>query len=202
MWSFNISELDDFDSLVRTYQTRLLRLVTSFTGDQDLAATIVQDCFLKAYWAREKFRGDCSISTWLHRIALNVMRDYQRLQKPHFWKLAGLTAVDLGDSKFSLLSHEPSPETPVSGTIPGETDSGLGPAYNSNSCASCHSQPATGGTSPATNPQIAAATADGATNTIPDFISAGGPVREPRFPFQLNSNGTLSQTPDGGVHDV
>jgi RNA polymerase sigma-70 factor, ECF subfamily len=107
----NFSELDDFDSLVRTYQTRLLRLVTSFTGDQDLAATIVQDCFLKAYWAREKFRGDCSISTWLHSIALNVMRDYQRLQKPHFWKHAGLTALDPGDSKSYLLSHEPSAET-------------------------------------------------------------------------------------------
>ena len=71
----------------------------------------------------------------------------------------------------------------VAGTIAGETDSGLGPTFNSNGCGSCHSQPATGGTSPSTNPQIAAATDNGATNSIPDFISAGGPVREARFPF-------------------
>ena len=114
--------------------------------------------------------------------------------------LSALSASELayfqdGLSRFTAVDS-------VNGTIAGETDSGLGPAYNSNGCASCHSQPATGGTSPATNPQIAAATADGATNSIPDFIYASGPVREPRFPFLLNSNGTLSQTPDGGVHDV
>lgn len=90
----------------------------------------------------------------------------------------------------------------VGGTIPGETDSGLGPTFNSNSCGSCHAQPATGGTSPSTNPQVAAATDNGATNSIPDFISASGPVREVRFPFHLDANGTVSQTTDGGVHDL
>jgi CxxC motif-containing protein (DUF1111 family) len=85
---------------------------------------------------------------------------------------------------------------------------GLGPAYNSNSCASCHAQPSVGGTSPATaqypnlgpNPQIEAASASGATNTIPSFITTDGPVREARFPFVVNSNGSSSHTPDGGVH--
>jgi CxxC motif-containing protein (DUF1111 family) len=90
----------------------------------------------------------------------------------------------------------------VSGTIAGESDAGLGPTFNSNSCGSCHAQPAIGGTSPSTNPQIAAATDNGATNFIPDFIYSSGPVREARFPFLLNANGSLSQTSDGGVHDL
>ncbi len=90
----------------------------------------------------------------------------------------------------------------MGGTVAGEPDAGLGPTYNSTSCGSCHAQPATGGTSPSTNPQIAAATDDGATNSIPDFISASGPVREVRFPFLLNANGSVSQTADGGVHDL
>ena len=97
--------------LVSTYRPRLLRLATLSTGDQDLAETIVQDCFLKAYRARENFRGDCSVSTWLYTIALNVMRDYQRLQKLHFWKSAGFTSVDLTDPNSALASQEPSPET-------------------------------------------------------------------------------------------
>ena len=107
----NISELDDFDSLVKTYRARLLRLVTLSTGDHDLAETIVQDCFLKAYRARDNFRGDCSVSTWLFTIALNVTRDYQRLQKLHFWKSASLTEVKLTGDQPSLTSPEPSPET-------------------------------------------------------------------------------------------
>jgi CxxC motif-containing protein (DUF1111 family) len=88
---------------------------------------------------------------------------------------------------------------------------GLGPTYNSNSCASCHAQPAIGGSSPSLtqypnigpNPQIEAANAGGATNTIPFFITADGPVREARFPFAVNSNGTaVTNTADGGVHGL
>jgi CxxC motif-containing protein (DUF1111 family) len=96
----------------------------------------------------------------------------------------------------------------VSGTISGEPGVGLGPTFNGNSCAQCHAQPATGGTSPAPfspqvpvpNPQVALATLHGATNTVPSFITANGPVREARFiavdPTQLNS------PLDGGVHGL
>jgi CxxC motif-containing protein (DUF1111 family) len=90
----------------------------------------------------------------------------------------------------------------VSGTAPGEPGSGLGPTFNSTSCGSCHAQPASGGTSPGINPQMVAAAEYGATNSIPPFITADGPVREARFPFLLNSNGTVSEAPDGGVHDL
>jgi CxxC motif-containing protein (DUF1111 family) len=72
---------------------------------------------------------------------------------------------------------------------------GLGPRFNSNSCSSCHAQPYVGGTSPATNPLFAIASAAGATNRMPWFITANGPVREARF---VQSNGVA----DGGVHDL
>ncbi len=84
----------------------------------------------------------------------------------------------------------------VSGTITNESGVGLGPRFNATSCSGCHAFPAIGGTSPAANPQITMAVADGATNKIPPFITANGPVREARF--IRNSNGTA----DGGVHDL
>jgi CxxC motif-containing protein (DUF1111 family) len=84
----------------------------------------------------------------------------------------------------------------VSGTVAGENGVGLGPGFNANSCAACHAQPDVGGTDPAINPQIANATDDGATNTIPSFISLHGPAREARF--VNNPDGTT----DGGVHDL
>src|SRR5260370_10815599 len=71
---------------------------------------------------------------------------------------------------------------------------GLGPRFNLDSCAGCHIQPAMGGTSPATNPQIAVATAFGARNTVPSFVTLNGPIREARF--KRHADGT----PDGGVH--
>ena len=73
---------------------------------------------------------------------------------------------------------------------------GLGPRFNLDSCGGCHAQPAAGGSSPPTNPQVAAATAQGAKNTLPSIITANGPVREARF--VSNPDGT----PDGGVHDL
>ena len=43
-----------------------------------------------------------------------------------------------------------------------EADEGLGPTMNLDGCGGCHAQPATGGTSPAVNPQVAFANKDGA----------------------------------------
>jgi CxxC motif-containing protein (DUF1111 family) len=73
---------------------------------------------------------------------------------------------------------------------------GLGPRFNSTSCASCHAQPAVGGTSPATNPQIAAAP-PGQLAAVSSFITANGPVREARFIKNLSTGQA-----DGGVHEV
>jgi CxxC motif-containing protein (DUF1111 family) len=73
---------------------------------------------------------------------------------------------------------------------------GLGPTFNLDSCSGCHSQPTIGGTSPATNPQVAVATLMGAKNVVPSFITANGPIREARF--VRNRDGS----PDGGVHGL
>jgi CxxC motif-containing protein (DUF1111 family) len=83
----------------------------------------------------------------------------------------------------------------VSGAGVGQ-GSGLGPRFNSNQCSSCHLQPYVGGSSPASNPLIAVAHAQGAANTVPWFIVANGPVREVRFVDDANGD------PDGGVHDL
>jgi CxxC motif-containing protein (DUF1111 family) len=84
----------------------------------------------------------------------------------------------------------------VSGTQPGAAGKGLGPRFNSNSCASCHAHPGPGGSSPSVNPQVAVGVAYGATNQIPAFITQNGPVRVVRF--VRNPDGS----PDGGVHDL
>ncbi len=77
-----------------------------------------------------------------------------------------------------------------------DTAEGLGPRFNLDSCGGCHAFPAVGGTSPAVNPQFAAASRLGARNTIPPFLRMDGPVREVRF--KTNPDGTK----DGGVHGL
>jgi len=77
---------------------------------------------------------------------------------------------------------------------PEDVEEGLGPRFNLDSCVGCHSQPASGGSSPMVNPQVAVASALGAANTVPSFIKLNGPVREARFKRTANGNA------DGGVH--
>lgn len=100
-----------------------------------------------------------------------------------------LANFEIGKDAFLELSS-------VSGNEPGVPDGGLGPRFNLNSCGGCHAQPATGGSSPAINPQIEVATRFGARNTTPSFITLRGPVREARFKFLPNGDR------DGGVHDL
>src|SRR6266850_6864098 len=91
---------------------------------------------------------------------------------------------------------------------------GLGPRFNLDGCGGCHSQPAPGGSSPSANvfpnvganPQSQAITSGlvkSSTNTIPSFVTATGPVREARFPFFFNANGTANlNNPNGGVETL
>lgn len=105
-----ITELDDIDVLVRNYRGRILRFVTYSTGDPDLAETITQDCLLKAYNARESFRGDSNLNTWLTSIALNLVRDHQRTLKFKFWRQARATAIDVTDVQSYIAGTHSSPE--------------------------------------------------------------------------------------------
>ena len=106
-----ISELDDIDALVAQYWPRVYRFVSFSINDADLAQSITQDCFLKAYKGRESFRGDCSVSTWLISIANNLIRDQVRLKKFQFWRKAQATALDVTEMASLLPSHESSPES-------------------------------------------------------------------------------------------
>src|SRR5437667_6752137 len=105
--------------------------------------------------------------------------------------LSGLT--DLEQQLFGVGQDQFKEVQSVQGTIP-DTELGLGPRFNMDSCAGCHAQPDVGGTSPAVNPQVDVANKELATNVIPFFVTQNGPVREARFKFKPNG------APDGGVH--
>lgn len=81
-------EFEDFDRLVQQYRTRVLRFLFASVGDMDLAETLTQDCFWNAYKSRRSFRGECSVNTWLIRIAINLVRNHVQNRRFQFWKKA------------------------------------------------------------------------------------------------------------------
>lgn len=95
-----VLELADFDEVVRVYRPRILRFLLSSLTDRDAAETLTQECFLRAWNARAQFRGDSSLSTWLTRIAVNLMRDHLRSRSLRFWQKTrgdSLDAMDISD---------------------------------------------------------------------------------------------------------
>ena len=97
------TSLDDMDSIIATYEQRVFRFHLISVRDRDLAQSLTQDTFVRAWAARHTFRGDCSISTWLMRIALNLIRDHTRTDRFRFWKRVSETAIDVSD----ISSHVP-----------------------------------------------------------------------------------------------
>ena len=61
-----------FEDLYRTHLPRVHALVRRMTGGRD-AEELTQDVFVRAWQKLGTFRGDASFSTWLHRLAVNVV---------------------------------------------------------------------------------------------------------------------------------
>ena len=78
--------LTDFDAVVRVWWPRVYRFALASLRDRDAAGNVAQDCFLKAYRGRLRFRGDASLQTWLMQIAVNLIRDQMRSRRLQFWK--------------------------------------------------------------------------------------------------------------------
>jgi len=100
-------EIEDFERFVELYRARGFRFVYSSVRDLDLAESLTQDCFWNAYRHRGGFRGDCSVNTWLVRIALNLIRDHARKRRFQFWKK---TEYVPGDEMGKWPDHSLSPE--------------------------------------------------------------------------------------------
>jgi RNA polymerase sigma-70 factor (ECF subfamily) len=78
-----------FRGLVETYSQRIYNLALKMLGDPDRAEDILQETFVNAYRAIDRFEGRSHISTWLYRIAHNAVLMRLRKEKgsPDFQSL-------------------------------------------------------------------------------------------------------------------
>jgi RNA polymerase sigma-70 factor (ECF subfamily) len=103
-------QIADFDAVVRLYWPRIFRFALASLRDRDAAETLAQDCFLKAYRGRARFRGEASLRTWLMQIAVNLVRDYARNRRLQFWKRASKDSGDLGPVWNGIRDRDLDPE--------------------------------------------------------------------------------------------
>lgn len=72
---------DAMRDLYRLHERRVYNLALRMTGNPWDAADATQDAFVKALTGLEHFRGNARFSTWIHRIAVNVVYDHLRRRR-------------------------------------------------------------------------------------------------------------------------
>jgi RNA polymerase sigma-70 factor (ECF subfamily) len=92
-----------FERMVNEHQHRVFALSLALTGNRHDAEEVAQDTFLRAYRALVTYSPDrireLKQKAWLHRIALNVVRNRVRGVRPRLVELNG-----------SEPDHTPGPE--------------------------------------------------------------------------------------------
>jgi RNA polymerase sigma factor (sigma-70 family) len=71
-------DVDAFEQLYRRHAGRVYALCLRLAADAVEARELTQDTFVRAWEALPRFRADASLTTWLHRIAVNAMLERQR----------------------------------------------------------------------------------------------------------------------------
>ena len=70
-----------FEMIVRKYQQPLLAYVGRMVGQREMALDFTQDVFVKAYASLRSYKPRYKFSTWLFKIASNLVIDHWRKKK-------------------------------------------------------------------------------------------------------------------------
>ncbi len=81
---------------------RIYRVVFRLVGDPDQAEECTQDTFVKAFSQLDRFRGDSSLGTWLHAIAVSMGLSALRRRRRRFQREA-----DLDDAAHLSVTNGP-----------------------------------------------------------------------------------------------
>ncbi len=91
-----------FNTLVKTYQAKLLKIAYGITMDQEESLEVVQDVFISVHKNIATFRQEASLATWLRKITVNHCLNWKRKWKRRFkWHHQPIDS----DNDFSLLEQ-------------------------------------------------------------------------------------------------
>jgi RNA polymerase sigma-70 factor (ECF subfamily) len=110
-----------YDWLIARYHQPIYSLVYRILTDPSDAADTTQEVFLKVFRGMKRFNGQCSLKTWLYRIAIHEASNQRRwwfrhksretsmeMHEDENGNQCGLceTLVDPGESPHEILAHE------------------------------------------------------------------------------------------------
>ena len=94
-----------FNSVVEQYTGFAYGIAYRMVGNAPDAEDVVQDAFLSAYRARDRFRGDAQVTTWLYRIVVNAaLMKLRKEKRPR--QMAGTSVEDV-----EVVDWSPGPDS-------------------------------------------------------------------------------------------
>ena len=104
---FNRGDESAFERIVERYSAEIAVLVNRLLGWPGDVEDVTQDIFLAAFVGLKRFRGDCSLKTWLFTIAINKCRSYRYRQ------VLRLRRYSQAPNRDSSTAHRAPDDTPT-----------------------------------------------------------------------------------------
>jgi RNA polymerase sigma-70 factor, ECF subfamily len=93
-------DVEAFENVYRTHAPAIHGLCRRIAGNERDARDLVQDVFVRAWEKLGSFRGQSTLATWLHRLAVNVVLQHLRTARRD-----GLRMIDdVDDATFGARS--------------------------------------------------------------------------------------------------
>ena len=70
-----------FEMIIKRYQRPLLNYIGRMVGDHELALDFTQEVFIKTYSSLHSYQSQYKFSTWMFKIASNLVIDFWRKKK-------------------------------------------------------------------------------------------------------------------------
>ncbi len=111
---FRAGDDSAFVEIMTRYREKIFTIVLALLRNHADAEEIAQDTFIRAHRGLGNFRGDSSLATWLHRIAVNLARNrywyFFRRRRHATLSLDGALTAD-SEATFAdvIASEEPDP---------------------------------------------------------------------------------------------
>lgn len=97
-----------YQELVRRYQRKVYKVISSYVRDPEDAMEVLQDTFLKVYIGRSSWDSRFSFAGWLYRIAINAGIDhYRKSDRGRTSSLEDVMETQLHESATVHLPRDP-----------------------------------------------------------------------------------------------
>ena len=108
-----------FERLYRAHVDRVYAICTRMLADRQLAEEVTQDVFVRVWQKLPGFRGESAFSTWLHRVAVNVVLSRRKRASIHGARTADDDALDEAPSRAVFVGERLDLDAAIAGLPAG-----------------------------------------------------------------------------------